>query len=79
VDATLDRKIVSAIGFTDLVRVRMARGRAAPLGSADQGGLASAVRADGFLIVPETSEGYPPGSSVRVHLYEDQRGELPHE
>ena len=79
VDATLDRKIVSAIGFTDLVRVRMARGRAAPLGSADQGGLASAVRADGFVIVPETSEGYPPGSSVRVHLYEDQRGELPHE
>jgi molybdopterin molybdotransferase len=79
VDATLDRKIVSAIGFTDLVRVRMARGCAAPLGSADQGGLASAVRADGFVIVPETSEGYPPGSSVRVHLYDDQRRELPYE
>lgn len=75
VDAALDRKIVSAVGFTDIVRVRMARGRAMPLGSPDSGGLASAVRADGFVIVPEASEGHAPGSSVRVHLYDDPRGE----
>jgi len=74
VDAALDRKIVSAVGFVDLVRVRMADRRATPLGSAEEGGLAGAVRADGFVIVPEASEGYAPGSSVRVHLYEDQRG-----
>ncbi len=69
VEATLDRKIVSAIGFTDLVRVRVAGGRALPLGAADGGGLASAVRADGFVIVPDGSEGLAPGSCVRVHLY----------
>ncbi len=70
-DAILDRKIVSAIGFTDLVRVRMAGGHANPLGSAESGGLASAVRADGFVIVPEASEGHALGSAVRVHLYGD--------
>lgn len=75
VDAVLERKIVSAIGFTDLVRMRVAGGRAAPLGTAESGGLVSATHADGFVIVPESSEGYAPGSSVRVHLYDDQRGE----
>lgn len=75
VDAALDRKIVSAIGFTDLVRVWMAGGRATPLGSAESGGLVSAVRADGFVIVPEASEGYALGSPVCVHLYSDQRRE----
>ena len=72
-DAVLDRKIVSSIGFTDLVRVRMSGGHAFPLGSAESGGLASLVRADGFVIVPEASEGFAPGSVVRVHLYDDQR------
>ncbi|MBV9750838.1 MAG: molybdopterin molybdotransferase MoeA [Acetobacteraceae bacterium] len=70
-DAVLDRKIVSAIGFTDLVRVRMRGGRAMPLGSAESGGLASAVRANGFVVVPEASEGHALGSAVRVHLYGD--------
>ncbi len=70
-DAVLDRKIVSAIGFTDLVRVRVGGGRATPLGSAESGGLASAVRADGFVVVPAASEGHALGSAVRVHLYGD--------
>ena len=74
-DAVLDRKIVSAIGFTDLVRVRLAGSRAAPLGAAESGGLAGAVRADGFVIVPEASEGHAPGSAVRVHLYDDRCGD----
>lgn len=72
VDAVLDRKIVSAVGFTDLVRVQLAEGRATPLASAESGGLASAVRADGFVIVSEASEGHAPGSTVRVHLYRDR-------
>jgi molybdopterin molybdotransferase len=74
-DAVLERKVVSAVGSTDLVRVRVAGGRAAPLGAAESGGLVSATHADGFIIVPESSEGYAPGSSVRVHLYDDRRGE----
>ena len=32
----------------------------------------AAVDADGFVIVPETSEGYPPGAAVKVYLYEDR-------
>lgn len=72
-DAVLARKIVSAIGFTDIVRVRVSGGRATPLGSADSGGLFSLVQADGYVVVPETSEGFAPGSVVRVHWYDDRR------
>lgn len=79
IDAALDRKVVSAIGLTDLVRVRVAGTRAAPraepLGSVEGGGLVSAVRADGFVIVPEASEGYAAGSVVRVHLYDERCAE----
>ena len=64
----LARKIVSAIGFTDAVQVRLADGRAVPLGSAESGSLVGAVQAQGFVLVPEGSEGFPPGSTVQVHL-----------
>jgi hypothetical protein len=37
------------------------------------GGLAGAIRADGFVIVPDTSEGYLPGGRVRVHLYDSKQ------
>ncbi len=48
VGAVLDRKIVSAIGSTDLVRVTMTGGRATPLGSAEYRGLCRR-RARGWL------------------------------
>ena len=32
--------------------------------------LTSTTRADGFVIIPEDSEGYPPGSDVEVYLYD---------
>ena len=32
--------------------------------------LATAVRADGFVLIPENSEGFPAGTEVTVHLYE---------
>ena len=76
VEAEMDRKIVSVLGLADQVRVRLAGGRAIPLGAADAGGLASAVRADGFVLVAESSEGCAPGSRVRVHLYDDQDVEV---
>ncbi len=76
--ATVGRKIVSSIGNLELCRVRLvaweatgeAAGEAIPVGSADSGGLASAARADGFILVPATLEGYAPGSSVAVYLYD---------
>ena len=63
----LDRKITSAIGFTDLVRVRLQDGRATPLGPADAGGLARVVASDGWVLVPEGQEGFPAGTAVTVH------------
>ena len=69
-EAELARKVVSAIGFLEACSVRMVDGRAEPTGSPDEAGLASAVRADGFVLVPEALEGYPAGTRVAVHLYQ---------
>ena len=69
VERVLDRKAVSAIGFTDVIQVRVSQTHATPLGLADTGSLVSAAQADGFIVVPETSEGFPPGATVRVHIY----------
>ncbi len=65
----LERKAVSAVGFTDVIQVRMTATHATPLSPADASTLATAVQAHGFIIVPETSEGLPPGATVRVHIY----------
>jgi molybdopterin molybdotransferase len=65
------RKIVSAIGMTEICPVRCAApGVVEPLPSFGEAGLMSAITADGFVIVPEASEGYPQGASVTVYLYE---------
>jgi molybdopterin molybdotransferase len=56
----LERKIVSTIGMVELVFVRLHDGRATPL-AAD--GLA-VMQADGYVVVPETSEGFAAGSLV---------------
>lgn len=69
VDAEVGRKIVSSIGMVDLYRVRIVKGIIEPIGSGESGGVASAVRADGFVIIPAALEGYAPGARVRVHLY----------
>jgi molybdopterin molybdotransferase len=67
--AQVGRKIVSSIGDVELCLVRLAGGEALPLGSAGSGGLVSAVRADGFVIVPAALEGYAPGTSLTVYMY----------
>ena len=41
-----------------------------PLPSFAETGLMAAVGADGFVIVPEGSEGHPQGAGVTVYLYE---------
>lgn len=70
--AVLERKLVSAAGYTDVVRVRLDAGRAVPLGTAEAGGLVPG--ADGFVVVPEESEGFPAGATVPVHLEESRHG-----
>ncbi len=67
--AEVSRKIVSAVGFVDVCQVRLFDGRVEPIGSSEDGGLASAVQADGFVVVPAPLEGHAPGARVDVHLY----------
>ena len=66
----LARKIVSEVGTTDVCPVRCTRdGEVEPLAPFAEAGLAAAALGDGFVIVPEASEGYPQGAPVTVHLY----------
>ena len=69
VERVLSRKAVSTVGFTDIIQVSVSGTDASPLAPADGGTLATAVQANGFIIVPESSEGFPPGATVRVHIY----------
>jgi molybdopterin molybdotransferase len=68
--ARLGRKIVSSIGTMEICQVRLFAGEAIPLGDANLGGLASVVRADGFIFIPASLEGYAPGAIVDIHLYD---------
>jgi molybdopterin molybdotransferase len=64
------RKIVSAIGMTEIFPVRrLSEDRVEPIASAAAAGIAAAARADGFVIIPEGSEGVPAGAVMAVHLY----------
>lgn len=69
--ARVGRKIVSSIGTMELCRVRILSGEAFPQGAADSGGLASLVRADGFIKIPAALEGYAPGAIVDVYTYDE--------
>lgn len=65
------RKLVSAVGMTEIVPVRCpARDTVEPLPSFGEIGLMAAVAADGFVIIPEASEGHPADALVTVYLYE---------
>jgi len=65
------RKIVSAIGMTEVCPVRCQTADIVePLPSFGEAGLMSAIGGDGFVIVPEASEGYAQGTRVTVYLYE---------
>src|SRR6185503_14195398 len=68
--AVVARKIVSAIGRVDYCRVRFDGDAIEPLALSGASILSSTTRADGFVIVPGESEGYAPGTTVTVYLYE---------
>jgi molybdopterin molybdotransferase len=63
------RKIVSALGRTDYVRVRIEQDAVVPLAVSGASILSSTTRAHGFAIVPKDSEGYAERATVRVYLY----------
>ena len=65
----LARKIASALGRTDYVRVRIERQKVEPLAISGASILSSTTRASGFVIVPQESEGHADGDPVTVYLY----------
>jgi len=75
--APLARKLVSAIGRVDYCRVRQTAEGIEPLALSGASVLSSTTRADGFVIVPEMSEGYGPGTEVTVYWYDEVPAERP--
>ena len=65
----LARKISSPIGRLDYARVRLADGIVEPLSVGGASILTSTTRADGFVIVPDNSEGFAADADVEVWLY----------
>jgi molybdopterin molybdotransferase len=66
----LARKIASALGRVDYVRVRVQDGKVEPLAVSGASILSSTTRADGFVLVPAELEGHAPGEYVTVHYYD---------
>jgi molybdopterin molybdotransferase len=66
----LARKLVSQVGRTDYARVRILENRVEPLAISGASILSSTTLADGFVVIPPDSEGYPSGTDVDVFLYD---------
>jgi molybdopterin molybdotransferase len=66
----LARKIASAVGRVDYVRVTLRDGQVEPVSVSGASILSSTTRADGFVTVPRDSEGYPAGTEVEVFFYD---------
>jgi molybdopterin molybdotransferase len=66
----LRRKLVSTVGRVDYARVRIVRDEVEPLAISGAAILSSTTRADGFVVVPEDSEGYAEGTEVELFLYD---------
>ena len=69
-DVLLARKLVSQVGRVDYARVRILENQVDPLAISGASILSSTTIADGFVIVPADSEGFPPGADVDVFLYD---------
>ena len=73
VRAKVGKKTPSQVGRRDFIRVRVIEedGQllAEPLRRGGSGVISSMVRSDGFILVPEGTEGYFKGDEVSVHLF----------
>ena len=65
----LARTLVSTVGRVDYARVQFCGDEIEPVAVSGASVLSSTTRADGFVIVPADSEGYPAGTEVEVFLY----------
>jgi molybdopterin molybdotransferase len=66
----LARKISSAVGRVDYVRVLVRGGQVEPVATSGASILSSTTRSDGFVLVPRDSEGFGTGEEVEVFLYD---------
>jgi molybdopterin biosynthesis enzyme len=62
----LSRKVTSTVGLAELVPVRHDNTNAEPLATRNLP-LSALARANGWLLVPPDSEGYPAGAKVAVN------------
>jgi molybdopterin molybdotransferase len=70
VSLPLARKIASAVGRTDYVRVSIENGQVFPIATSGASILSSTVRASGAVIVSREHEGMAEGTEVEVLLYD---------
>lgn len=74
VKAVISKRMVSSLKHREYVRVKVGKVGdklvAAPL-ARGAGATMSLVRADGFCIIPQNSEGYEAGETVEIELYKD--------
>jgi molybdopterin molybdotransferase len=75
VQLPLARKISSAVGRTDYVRVALESEKVIPIATSGASILSSTVRAGGCVIVPRELEGMAEGAEVEVLLYDDEVSE----
>jgi molybdopterin molybdotransferase len=67
IECTLSRKASSSLGLAEVIPVRRVGDKAEPLASGYLS-LAALANADGWILVPPDSEGYPAGTRVAVRL-----------
>jgi molybdopterin molybdotransferase len=65
VKAPLARKVSSSLGLAELVPVRLRDRKAEPIASGYLP-LSALAQADGWILIPPESEGYPPGAEVVI-------------
>lgn len=69
-EMVLARKLVSSIGVTEICGVRRVDDRSVePVASFAEAGIGALTRADGFVVLPEGSEGGAEGSRVTVYFF----------
>jgi molybdopterin molybdotransferase len=71
VERPLAVELVSILGRMDYTRVRLTGGGVEPIATGGASILSSTSRADGFVVVPADSEGFPAGEVVTVWQYDE--------
>jgi molybdopterin molybdotransferase len=68
--APVANKLVSVLGRTDYMRVRLSDDGVHPIMTSGASILSSTTQADGVVLIPNKSEGFAAGDQVTVLLYD---------